>query len=202
MARGRKAKKEKVDDWVDAPAVERVAAQLIPGKFEHLQQTGVYLRYVFTNKKILMRGRVKAAQAIKMTGLGARMYFREFFGRDNDLPGVLFVVKVNKQQWEWCGDREKEALVFHELCHFAAEQKTDNRGNEVLRLFLYDHDIEAFGREVDEYGLWTRNLAAFGEHVAPHVKQLAMRLDEPKPPKPVRAIRTESDEELAAGAVH
>ena len=50
-----------------------------------------------------------------------------------------------------------EALMFHELCHASADE--DGKPT------LLGHDIEAFKAEVEEYGLWERDLVDFGHAV-------------------------------------
>ncbi|MCM3132231.1 MULTISPECIES: putative metallopeptidase [Paenibacillus] len=61
--------------------------------------------------------------------------------------------------WEHLTDQQKEALVFHELCHVEASvdknrapRNSSNDGRPVFR--LCSHDLEEFKLVVEKYGLW------------------------------------------------
>jgi hypothetical protein len=49
---------------------------------------------------------------------------------------------------------QREALVFHELCHIDYDAEKDKFGTR-------DHDVEEFGRVVSKYGLWRDDTKMF-----------------------------------------
>jgi len=86
------------------------------------------------------------------------------------LQGLLgelpqFLVVINAPWWGQASDEEREALVFHELCH--VQQAIDHFGSpkfdrDGLPVFkCVGHDVEAFRSEVVRYGQWTPDLADF-----------------------------------------
>lgn len=61
--------------------------------------------------------------------------------------------------WAHLTDQQKEALVFHKLCHVEASvdkngapRNSPNDGRPVFR--LCSHDLEEFKLVVEKYGLW------------------------------------------------
>ena len=76
-----------------------------------------------------------------------------------------FIVIVDGAWWAQAGDIEREALVYHELCHVKQSVdefgglKFDRDGNPVFR--IVEHDITAFNDEVERYGSWNAGIAGF-----------------------------------------
>lgn len=76
-----------------------------------------------------------------------------------------FIVIVDGTWWSRASDLEREALIFHELCHVKqsvdefGSLKFDRDGNPVFR--IVEHDVAAFNAEVARYGEWTADLANF-----------------------------------------
>lgn len=68
------------------------------------------------------------------------------------------VVWVNANAWMHMGERQRQAVVAHELCH-ASE---DDNG----RLVAAKHDVEEFGWVVGKYGAWHGGLERFGEQLS------------------------------------
>ena len=66
------------------------------------------------------------------------------------------------------GDREIEALLFHEMNHIGMSDEDDD-GNPSVPV-LVPHDVEMFRSEVEVYGLWDEQL----RDVAPAFKQAAL----------------------------
>lgn len=80
-----------------------------------------------------------------------------------------YIILLNKEVWndaEW-SEKEKKALLHHELCHAApilkddGHQKRDERKRRCWR--LRHHDIEEFREVVEHYGVWKKDLELFAE---------------------------------------
>ncbi|MET1174615.1 putative metallopeptidase [Paenibacillus amylolyticus] len=76
------------------------------------------------------------------------------------------LILVNKRMWEHLTDQQKEALIFHELCHVEASvdkngapRNSPNDGRPVFR--LCSHDLEEFKLVVEKYGLWRPDAQEF-----------------------------------------
>ena len=75
-----------------------------------------------------------------------------------DLAGVDAAIVVRRSAWDALTDRQREALVHHELMHLDENDK----GALVLR----DHDLEEFGATVRAYGQWMPDVERFAEQLA------------------------------------
>lgn len=88
------------------------------------------------------------------------MLLAQFFGGMPD-----FLITLDLPWWEQASDREREALIWHELSHIRQETdkfgelKFDRDGNPTFG--LVEHDITAFRSEVARYGAWTPDIADF-----------------------------------------
>ena len=100
-------------------------------------------------------GRIVLGRCVKVSDL-----HREFFNAD-------FIVVLNREYWDAFTDKQRLALMDHELSHAAA--KEDKNGNE-----MYDerdrqvfrtrkHDLEEFRDVVERHGLYKADLVAFAE---------------------------------------
>lgn len=76
-----------------------------------------------------------------------------------------YVVVVDGEWWRQASDLEREALIWHELCHvkqaidaFGA-LKFDRDGLPVFEVVR--HDVEAFDSEVRRYGAWKSDIGSF-----------------------------------------
>lgn len=76
-----------------------------------------------------------------------------------------FTVALNFDAWQRFGEKERAALMEHELLHCQValdaegEVKQDERGRTVCR--MRGHDIEEFRAIVERYGLWKEDLEKF-----------------------------------------
>lgn len=88
------------------------------------------------------------------------------------LAGMLgelpqFLVVLDLAWWRQATPLQREALVWHELCH--VRQAVDKFGapkfdRDGLPVFgLVEHDITAFESEVQRFGAWTADIAGFLE---------------------------------------
>lgn len=84
---------------------------------------------------------------------------------DKKLHNFDFIVLVNHQAWQDLDDRQRVALLDHELAHCAVsvddegEVKQDENGRTVYR--IRKHDLEEFRDVVQRNGLYKADLEAF-----------------------------------------
>ena len=69
------------------------------------------------------------------------------------------VVLVNKKVWDRLDDKQREALVDHELCHVFKD--IDSKGNP--KWTMVTHDVEEFSAVIQRHGLWSRDVRRFFE---------------------------------------
>jgi hypothetical protein len=85
---------------------------------------------------------------------------------DRELKPFDFALILNATAWEELDAKQREALVFHELCHGQIQEdeetglpKRDEKGRKVYR--IRKHDLEEFRDVVAEFGLYKSDLADF-----------------------------------------
>lgn len=67
-------------------------------------------------------------------------------------------VTVNAPIWQVLTERQREALILHELLHFGTHEKTG-------ALLIVPHDVEEFGFVAATYGAWEPGLREFGQQL-------------------------------------
>lgn len=82
----------------------------------------------------------------------------------NDLYGVLTgglngIVVVNQPWWVTATDRQRQALVYHELCHFETNPETGELGT-------VKHDLEVFIGEAAHFGDWRSGIREVSEQLS------------------------------------
>lgn len=93
------------------------------------------------------------------------------------LTGFDYVVVVWKSFWDQATDREREALLYHELLH--VERTETKKGTKWV---LRDHPVEAFPEEVHQFGAWSPELVQLAEIFKLGVKPEAEKGSEDKEP--------------------
>lgn len=84
---------------------------------------------------------------------------------DRELDGFDFIILLNKEAWERLNEKQKTALVDHELCHAQividsdGSAKKNDRDRLVTR--MKKHNCEEFREVVERHGLWKQDLEAF-----------------------------------------
>jgi len=71
--------------------------------------------------------------------------------------------------------QQTEALLYHEMLHCCVEVE----GDRPPKITTVSHDIEAFNKEIERYGLWMQDLV---DTAAVMGQQLALALDTPEAP--------------------
>jgi len=81
---------------------------------------------------------------------------------DRAMDGFDFMIVLNQEAWSAFTDRQKERLIFHELCHAqvcldkSGFPMFDDKGRLVTR--TRRHNVTAFREEITEYG-WQEDLS-------------------------------------------
>lgn len=129
-----------------AKEVEGIAERLITQHHEDLE--GVPIKYVFRRPAAVSRGRVVYGKARRIGGLAAHLV--ALVGRDEVAgPVAFFVVEIAADPWFTLNEKQRAALVDHELSHLELVQDDDG-----TRLALRGHDLEEFVAVVGRHGLW------------------------------------------------
>lgn len=137
-------------EYTPAPEVEAVARGLIRQHHPHLM-TGVRIEYCFVTKTPRSGGKEVWGTCRKIAGLHAHL------AGDGSGDDPFFCITITKPIWDVMDDRQRAALVDHELCH--AWVDTDSDGP--AKLSTNPHDLEEFGCVVRRHGLWRESVQAF-----------------------------------------
>lgn len=87
-----------------------------------------------------------------------------------ELPDFLLI--LDREWWTEASEREREALIFHELCHCMigldrdGEKRFDDEGNPVWAIKA--HDVEEFNSVARRYGAWQGDIRDFMEALREH----------------------------------
>lgn len=126
-----------------AEEVQIIAAGLITDVHDHLAEARII--YLFRAGDWKSKGKVTLGQAGKVPE------------QWQYLTGHDLVVIINGDAWPALTDRQKVALVDHELCHF--EKGIDAAGDP--KWCLVSHDVEEFTGVIQRHGLWTPDVEQF-----------------------------------------
>jgi len=136
-------------------------------------------------------GHMTMGQCRKSSDLDREMY-----------KGFDFVILLNEEAWPRLNEKQKRALIDHELCHAAITMDADGnpKFNDRDRLCcrVKKHDIDEFKCIVERHGLYTQDLediarAAINDAKRPLLKE-AEKAEEEAAEKPAAASATESTE--------
>ena len=89
---------------------------------------------------------------------------------DRSLHLYDFIIFLSESAWDEFDERQRQALVFHELNHCGrdkdkdGEPREDEDGNPVWRIVR--HDMEEFSTVVKHFGLYKQDLAEFARTCA------------------------------------
>lgn len=147
----------------DAPEVSEIARRLCEEHHPHVLRHRLECIFRSRHQKKLrsqvwatarvVRGR----EAFLATSPDRRAEIADELGED--WPLDFFLIEVALDIWETLNDREKVALIDHELCHLTETDEDpplpSSRG----------HDLEEFAAVVDRHGLWEPSLREFATSV-------------------------------------
>lgn len=149
-----------------APEVQRIAEALIKKHVEFGMLRRIRIDYVFRSAAARDKGKLTLGKAKKITGLEALLATPDLASDPEATSefAAFFALEVAADTWELMNYRQREALVFHELCHFSVD--VDEEGNAILS--IRPHDVEAFAAEIQHYGPWKMDLYEFLDNIGAH----------------------------------
>lgn len=136
-------------DWDDhkkyarAEEVKKIAAKLIPEHHGHLAEAKAL--YLFRKGTWNAKGKTVLGKAYAVPEQWAY------------ISGIDLLIVINHEAWQALTDRQRVALVDHELSHFTRE---DNPSGDPV-WGTTSHDIEEFSGVVQRHGLWAKDVENF-----------------------------------------
>jgi len=167
-------------EYTEAKEVQAVAAEVIRAHHRHL--IGERIEYVFRSKHAKKAGKVVLGTARLVQGLNAFLAAPTDEEQDvfsGDAGETFFVMEIAKDTWKELDEKQRVALVDHELCHMWVEDEVDDDGNEKRVFKILAHDVEEFTPIINRHGLWKPDLEAFGT-VAANKLQASLDIEIPK----------------------
>lgn len=147
-----------------AQEVSDLALQVItdhPDSLDHL--TDAKIVYLFSREPMTLRGRQAAAICFMPDAQGQNRKVYAWLLETVFFEPVDVMVMVDHEFWQECDQRQKTALVYHELLHI--RQKESKNGSPMFSketgqpvLQLIDHDLGEFFAVAQEFGAWERGL--------------------------------------------
>lgn len=131
----------------------------------HLRDGEAVVDFLYASEPVIRQGRMVLGEVHmpavqgKLRGVFLWM-LRQKFGRIPD-----FLIVLDREYWFSCDDREREILIYHEMCH--CEHATDSDGDlkfddDGFPVFcLRGHDVEEFIAVVGRYGAHNLDLKRF-----------------------------------------
>lgn len=162
-----------------AEEVEKIAKKLIPKYHSHLANCKI--AYLFKNKKMKSKGREVVATAEKISK------------KQHALSGYHFLITTSYPTWKDLSDKQRLAVVDHELEHCFVED--DDKTGEP-KYSILPHDVEEFGAIIKRHGLYTTNLVRIGRVVEDALENLEKKTVVKKAGKPEETeIEDEDDDD-------
>lgn len=136
-----------------APDAEQIANELITEIHAHLSPARIL--YLFTSKTRKRCDRVVLGSAQKLSAM------QKFLSSGNSAveDGYDFIILIGKQEWESLEDKQRRALIDHELCHCGVKDPDDDEPQWTLK----GHDIEEFKAVIERHGFWKPDVQAFAK---------------------------------------
>lgn len=130
-----------------APDAAKIAKDIIPKWHDHLKAAEI--DFLFTPKEIRSKGRIVMAKTQKCSGL------LEHYSKAN------FVITISFMQWIDLSEKQKIALIDHELCHCGLDVKENGEASWVI----IGHDVEEFNVVIERHGLWSKDVGEMAETI-------------------------------------
>lgn len=137
-------------EYFDAPEVDQIVRRLVPLHHGHL--AGERIRCVFRSKHAKEGTKAILGKARRISGLNAYLSTDE--GADAE---TYFVIEIALDIWRGMSNKEREALVDHELSHCRIKYSKTGEPS----LVIAPHDLEEFNAIVERHGLWRRDVKDF-----------------------------------------
>lgn len=150
-----------------ADEVEKLGKKLIPKYHSHL--VSCKIAWLFKNKSMKSKGVEIAATAEKISK------------KHHALSGYHFLITVAYPTWKDLSDKQKLAVVDHELEHCFVE---DDEKTGEPKYSILPHDVEEFGSIIRRHGLYTTDLVRIGHVVEDALENLEKKTIVKKVGKP------------------
>ena len=141
-------------------------------EFAHLTEAEARVEWLFRTHEEVRGGRRVLGTVYRPDVQGRlREVFQwllddKFGGVGDEERGIDFLIVLDAEFWLDAGEREREILVYHELCHiqpafdrFGAQRFDKATGLPILT--LVGHDVEEFSAVVRKYGAYSGELRDF-----------------------------------------
>lgn len=139
-----------------AEEVKSIAEDLIPKYHRHL--IGVRIDCLFSEEVSSRGGKEVWGSMRKVTSLAAYLG-AEKSDQAHGINNPFFVLTIAQPVWDKLENKDRVALVDHELCHGAVE--VDDMGESKLSTAC--HDVEEFRCIIERHGLWRPDVKKFVE---------------------------------------
>ena len=143
-------------DFLDSKELAELGERLIHQKLAHLDDGNLLIDYRWKVKGGKSGGVAVLGKCVKLTGLARHLSLGSHF--------CIWLAADHCQDFHF-GEREIEALLYHELCHIEVVEPEDP-----ITYRTIGHDAELFFAELREYGAWKGDLRRLVETV----EQLAL----------------------------
>jgi hypothetical protein len=135
--------------------VKTIADDLIPKYHSHL--VDIRVEYVFCEKTPNRGGKETWGTMQKITGKSAYLG-ADKEDQDRGLNDPFFMMTISYPVWETLSNKDRIALVDHELCH--AVVKVDEETGDP-KLGTVTHDVEEFKAVIERHGIWRPDVEQF-----------------------------------------
>jgi hypothetical protein len=146
------------------PIVARLIDEYQP--FEHLKVGEANFFVLFRQFELVKSKRLILGQMALPVAQGSmRDLFAWLLGKACESVFPDFILTIERDWWTSATDLQRNALVFHELCHCGHDTdkegmlKFTDEGRPVYT--IVGHDIEEFDAVVARYGAWNAGITAF-----------------------------------------
>lgn len=144
-------------EWREAPDLLEMAQPIIDAHHEHLQ--GYPLRILWRSKMRKVGGAYAAATAEIVQGRNASLLMSEgekaMEGQESGFK--FFLIEVAEDAWESFSDKQRLALLDHELMHCGVDDEGE--------MTTIPHDRELFYAEIERHGLWEKRLEKIADTI-------------------------------------
>lgn len=165
-----------------AQEAQIIGAELIEKYHQHLAL--VRIEYIFNDQVLKEKGKEMLGRAKKKSGLDAYLA-----GNDTaEEPQPFFVIEISKPAWDLLNQKQKRALVDHELCHCLWDVEKG--------IYMRTHDVEEFSEIIKRHGLWQPDVELFATIAAKHVKQMDLPMTEPDVTKSAAGNSTAAESDV------
>jgi hypothetical protein len=134
--------------------IETLAKDLI--KQHHVHLSHAKIAYVMKLTPEEIGGTVKPQKPPRIGKHKAIGTARSLSTLQHLLSGYDFVIEVDEPRWDMLELEQQTALVDHELCHCARDEKG---------WYIKDHDVEEFVAVVERRGAWRHEIKSMVDAV-------------------------------------